>query len=65
MAKTIKAATAEEASRKYLAWKGQNRRASQGEWNGHRISYNGRVWKDETCIWPPMEQWPAEWARPQ
>lgn len=44
----IQAATAAEASAKYIdARDASGKGASEfpaGEWNGHRISYNGKVW---------------------
>lgn len=44
----IKAATATEASAIYCAKRDKSGEGAStfpdGEWNGHRISYNGRIW---------------------
>jgi hypothetical protein len=45
----IKAATAKEASAIYCAKRDASGLGASewpdGDWNGHRISYNGRVWE--------------------
>lgn len=66
---TIKAATAAEASALYCAKRGDKRRFPEGDWQGHRISYNGRVWEagkswddGAKAIYNPGGVTPAIWA---
>jgi len=72
----IKAATAAEASAIYCAKRDDfayrtGHGASKfpcGEWNGHHISYNGRVWEagktwpDAKAIYNPGDATPDIWA---
>lgn len=68
----IKAATAAEASAIYCAKRDARGILSAGEfppgeWNGHRISYNGRVWEkgkgwpEAKAIYNPGGETPAIW----
>ena len=68
----IKADTASEASAIYCAKREASGLGSSdfpnGEWNGHHISYNGRVWEagkefpDAKAIYNPGGETPAIWA---
>lgn len=74
MTKTLKieAATAAEASAIYCAKRDASGQGAStfpnGEWNGHRISYNGRVWEtgkkwpDAKAIYNPGGETPSYWA---
>lgn len=74
MTRTIKitAATAAEASAKYCAKRDASglggSKFPAGIWNGHRISYNGRVWEagkewpEAKAIYNPGGETPAIWA---
>lgn len=72
----IKAANAAEASAAYLALRdARSKRAAndrafpEGDWQGHRISFNGRVWEagkswddGAKAIYNPGGVTPAIWA---
>lgn len=68
----IKAATAAEASAIYCAKRDASglgaSKFPDGEWNGHHISYNGRVWEagkaypDAKAIYNPGGRTPDIWA---
>jgi len=66
----IKAVTAAEASAIYCAKRDANGspKFPNGEWNGHRISYNGRVWEagkefpDAKAIYNPGGNTPTIWT---
>jgi len=59
MAKTIKikATTASEASKIYSELRDASGEGAStwrdGSWNGHRISYNGKVWFDDAVVFNP------------
>lgn len=55
----IEANTAAEASAKYAAARGASGKGASefpsGEWNGHRISYNGKVWRKVPGVIPAFD----------
>lgn len=55
----ITASTAALASRIYCTARDESGEGAstfpQGEWRGHRISYNGRVWDGDKAIYNPGE----------
>lgn len=69
---TIKAATAAEASAIYCAKRDSKGLGASGfpdgDWQGHRISFNGRVWEagkewpDAKAIFNPGSATPAIWT---
>jgi hypothetical protein len=67
----IKATTAAEASAIYCAKRAAkaSSRFPDGDWNGHRISFNGRIWEagkswddGAKAIYNPGGVTPAIWA---
>lgn len=56
----IVAETAKEASEKYAKMRDESGEGAStwpdGNWSGHRISYNGKIWDGETLIYDPYAE---------